>query len=126
MLRQLRDPLTGHVRMGPGVFDRAHFADGWNTAGAEFEGRLSFDRALFDGRASFEASRFKGAVSFGRTVFRRDGAFDGSTFDREARFDRVDFGGSAGFADTMFARGLDMARAEVWGEAVMSRMRVRG
>ncbi|WP_371618589.1 SAV_2336 N-terminal domain-related protein [Streptomyces sp. NBC_00454] len=126
VLRQLRDPLTGHVRMGPGVFDRAHFADGWNTAGAEFEGRLSFDRALFDGRASFEASRFKGAVSFGRTVFRRDGAFDGSTFDREARFDRVDFGGSAGFADTMFARGLDMARAEVWGEAVMSRMRVRG
>lgn len=126
VLRNLRDPVTGHVRMGAAAFDRAHFVDDWNTVGGEFEGRVSFDRAVFDGRAGFETSRFREAVSFGRTVFRRDAAFDGSTFDRETRFDRVDFGGSAGFTDTMFARGLGMARAEVWGEALMSRMRVRG
>lgn len=126
VLRSLRDPLTGHVRMGTATFDRAHFVDDWNTVGAEFEGRVSFDRAVFDGRAGFETSRFREAASFGRTVFRRDSAFDGSTFDRETRFDRVDFGGSAGFTDTMFTRGLDMAWAEVWGEALMSRMRVRG
>ncbi|MFE2285334.1 SAV_2336 N-terminal domain-related protein [Streptomyces sp. NPDC059443] len=126
VLRNLRDPLTGHVRMGAAAFDRAHFVDDWNTAGAEFEGRASFDRAVFDGRASFETSRFRGPVSFGRTLFRRGGAFDGSTFDREARFGRADFGGSAGFTDTLFTRGLDIAWADLWGEALMSRMRVRG
>lgn len=126
VLGKLRDPLTGHVRMGAAVFDRARFTDEWSTVGAEFEGRVSFDRAVFDTAASFETSRFRGTASFGRTVFRRGCAFDGSTFDRGVCFSRVDFGGTAGFTDTLFARDLDMAWAELWQRTLMSRMRVRG
>ncbi|CAM5619853.1 hypothetical protein SAVIM338S_05791 [Streptomyces avidinii] len=126
VLGKLRDPQTGHVRMGAAVFDRARFTDEWRTVGAEFEGRTSFDRAVFDTQASFEASRFKGTASFGRTVFRHGCAFDGSTFDRGVCFGRVDFGGTAGFTDTLFARDLDMAWAELWQRTLMSRMRVRG
>lgn len=126
VLGKLRDPLTGHVRMGAAVFDRARFTDEWSTVGAEFEGRVSFDRAVFDTPASFETSRFRGTASFGRTVFRHGCAFDGSTFDRGVCFSRVDFGGTAGFTDTLFARDLDMAWAELWQRTLMSRMRVRG
>ncbi|MBT2469587.1 pentapeptide repeat-containing protein, partial [Streptomyces sp. ISL-66] len=126
VLGKLRDPLTGHVRTGAAVFDRARFTDEWATVGAEFEGRVSFDRAVFDTPASFQTSRFKGTASFGRTVFRHGCAFDGSTFDRGVCFSRVDFGGTAGFTDTLFARDLDMAWAELWQRTLMSRMRVRG
>ncbi|MGW6690998.1 SAV_2336 N-terminal domain-related protein [Streptomyces sp. NPDC054961] len=126
VLGKLRDPLTEHVRMGAAVFDRARFTDEWSTVGAEFEGRVSFDRAVFDTPARFETSRFKGTASFGRTVFRHGCAFDGSTFDRGVCFSRVDFGGTAGFRDTLFARDLDMAWAELWQRTLMSRMRVRG
>ncbi|AWZ16227.1 pentapeptide repeat-containing protein [Streptomyces sp. ICC1] len=126
VLHALRDPSTGQVRTGAAAFDRARFVDEWSTAGAEFDGRTSFDRAVFDERAGFETSRFRGAASFGRTAFRRGGAFDGTVFDREARFGWADFGGGAGFVDALFAQDLDMARAELWGEAMASGMRVRG
>ncbi|MBT2446545.1 pentapeptide repeat-containing protein [Streptomyces sp. ISL-43] len=126
LLHHLRDPSTGHVRMGAAAFERAHFVDEWSTVGAEFDDRTSFDRAVFDERAGFESSRFKGTASFGRTVFRRGGAFDGSTFDRDARFGRADFGGSAGFKHALFVQGFDMAWAELWGETLMSGTRVRG
>ncbi|MFD9308033.1 SAV_2336 N-terminal domain-related protein, partial [Streptomyces sp. NPDC060048] len=126
VLRTLRDPSTGHVRIGTAAFDRAHFVDEWSAVGAEFDDRTSFDRAVFDERAGFEAARFSGPASFGRTVFRRGVAFDGGTFDRAARFGRADFGGSAGFTDALFVQGLDMTWAELWDEALMSGMRVRG
>ncbi|MGW6704840.1 SAV_2336 N-terminal domain-related protein [Streptomyces sp. NPDC054956] len=126
VLSRMRSRSTGHVRLGVAAFDRARFLDPWSTAGAEFEDRASFDRAVFDERARFETSRFRAQVSFGRTVFRRGAAFEGSTFDREARFGRADFGDVAIFRDALFARGLDMAWAELWKEALMSGMRVRG
>lgn len=126
VLRYLRDRQTGHVRMGVAAFDRAHFVDEWSTVGAEFEERVSFDRAVFDDRAGFATSHFRGTASFGRTVFRRGGAFDGSTFDREARFTMVDFGGNADFADALFVQDLAMTWALLSHRTLMSGMRVRG
>ncbi|MCP3759229.1 pentapeptide repeat-containing protein [Streptomyces sp. TBY4] len=126
LLAVLRDPVTGHVRMGRARFDRARFGDDWAVPGFEFEGRASFDRAVFEGRAVFDAVHFKEGASFGRTDFRLGATFDAAVFDREARFLRADFAGDAGFEEAVFAQGLDMTRAEVWDRARMGRVRVRG
>ncbi|MCM1970506.1 SAV_2336 N-terminal domain-related protein [Streptomyces sp. G1] len=126
LMSVLRDPETGHVRMGAARFDRARFVDDWELAGGEFEERASFDRAVFEGRAAFDTAQFKGSASFARTDFRRGATFDAAVFDREARFVRADFAGNVGFVEAVFAQGIDMTRAEVWGRARMGRMRVRG
>ncbi|MER5485851.1 pentapeptide repeat-containing protein [Streptomyces sp. NPDC002812] len=126
LLLALREPGVGQVRMGRALFDRARFTGDWATPGGEFEGRVSFDRAVFEGRADFAAARFRKSASFGRTAFRRDAGFAGSVFDGEARFARADFGGEAEFTEATFAGGLNLARAELWDSAGMGRMRVQG
>ncbi|MGW5847187.1 SAV_2336 N-terminal domain-related protein [Streptomyces sp. NPDC055254] len=126
VLDAVREPGTRRVRLGRAEFGRARFVDGWNARGAEFSGRVSFDRAAFAGRALFHEAAFEGRAFFDGAVFERTAAFDRSRFGRPARFRGAVFGGAAGFTDAAFLAEVSFARAVLEDAADLDGVRAAG
>lgn len=126
VLRAVREPETGRVRLGRAAFHHAHFADDWDTVGTEFAGRASFGRAVFTGRALFEGATFSGPASFEGAVFQNVAAFDRSHFHDPAVFRRTVFGATVGFTDATFDGEVSFERAVFEETSDMNRLHVEG
>jgi len=139
LLGALRDPATGHPRLGTAEFDTATFEgdalfgkvtfEGGALFGeATFQGDARFDTATFQGYAGFEGATFQGGAGFEGVTFQRyagferatfqdDAGFERATFQRDARFDTATFQGYAGFEGATFQRDAGFERATFQGDA---------
>lgn len=92
LLNALRDPETGHPRLGHAKFELA-----------TFEGAALFESAIFEDCALFESATFKGDASFESATFKGDNAlFDRATFKGQAGFSQATLKGQAGFSQATF------------------------
>ncbi|MGA5559234.1 pentapeptide repeat-containing protein [Streptomyces lavendulocolor] len=126
LLNALRDPATGHLRLGDAGFGSATFEgdagfrwatferDAWFDS-ATFEGRAVFEWATFEGRAVFGSATFEGRAVFGSATFEGRAVFQSATFKRGAVFECATFKGDAGFGSATFKRGT------VFGAATFER-----
>ncbi|WP_348638477.1 pentapeptide repeat-containing protein [Streptomyces sp. HYC2] len=64
LLDALRDPATGHPRLGYARFE-------WAT----FQGDARFESATFQGDALFESATFQGGAGFNAATFQDDSSF---------------------------------------------------
>ncbi|MEU0390029.1 pentapeptide repeat-containing protein [Streptomyces chartreusis] len=94
LLNAVRDPTTGHPRLGDARF-------GWAT----FEGAADFEWDTFEGAAHFEWATFEGAAVFQAAAFKSAAVFRSATFKGSAKFGAATFVGSSSF-DTAFFKGL--------------------
>jgi hypothetical protein len=100
LLAALRDPATGHPRLGVAGFGSATFhGDAW------------FMSATFQGVAGFGSATFQGVAGFGSATFERDAAFDSATIRGIAGFDSTTFQGNARFESTTFERNAGFGSA---------------
>ncbi|MGW7364135.1 pentapeptide repeat-containing protein [Streptomyces sp. NPDC054841] len=100
LLEALRDPATGHPRLGGARFQSA-----------TFQGDAGFDLVNFQGEAWFQSATFQGAARFQSATFQRDAWFSAATFNGAARFQSATFQRDAGFAEATFQNlaGFDSA-----------------
>ncbi len=125
LLHALRDPATGHPRLGEAWFDGATFTDPalFNDAvftgiarfgaaaftraasfsGAAFTGEAWFSDVAFADVASFDRAAFMGIASFHRSAFNGDTSFFGAAFTGKAWFNRATFTRDASFDGVTFA-----------------------
>ncbi|MET9437568.1 pentapeptide repeat-containing protein [Streptomyces sp. NPDC006551] len=112
LLVGLRDPVTGHPRLGPARFDGATFTNAaWFEEAtfsnvsfrvATFTGTAGFTRATFTGEAEFDWVTFSDAASFGRANFTGDAGFRMATFSGPVQFPGATFTGNATFSGARF------------------------
>jgi hypothetical protein len=76
LLNALRDPATGHPRLGVARFE-------WAT----FQGDAMFEWATFEGDAAFRAATFERNAVFGAATFQDDVRFESVTFQGDAVFE---------------------------------------
>lgn len=91
LLNALRDPATGHPRLGAARFESA-----------TFQGGAGFESATFQGNALFVSATFQGGAVFGSATFEGDAWFESVTFQGGAGFMSVTFEGGAGFVSATF------------------------
>ncbi|MFJ4536580.1 pentapeptide repeat-containing protein [Streptomyces tibetensis] len=92
LLTALRDPTTGHPRLGGAGFESA-----------TFEGAAVFGSVTFEGDAVFGEAAFKGDAVFGEATFEGRAVFESATF-KDARFEEAAFKGDAWFTSATFER----------------------
>ncbi|WP_234441029.1 pentapeptide repeat-containing protein [Streptomyces scabiei] len=97
LLNALRDPATGHPRLGDAVFGAATFKGGAVFESATFKGFAGFESATFKGGAVFEWATFKGGAVFGAATFKGGAVFESATFKGYAVFGAATFEGDAAF-----------------------------
>ncbi|MFB7713961.1 pentapeptide repeat-containing protein [Streptomyces sp. NPDC056105] len=124
LLDALRDPATGHPRLGVARFDSATFESDVNFDSATFIGLADFNRATFEDNAwfpsvtfevsawfssatfqkaaGFGSATFKDVVAFDSATFQEDAQFDSGTFESDARFESATFESSAWFQSSTF------------------------
>ncbi|QIJ62568.1 pentapeptide repeat-containing protein [Streptomyces sp. JB150] len=113
LLNALRDPATGHGRLGTAWFESATFRDIALFRSAIFEGDALFGSATFEGSALFDSATFQGSAWFGDSTFQAhagfvsatfqgSASFRDSTFQTHAGFDSATFQGSASFRSVTF------------------------
>ncbi|MGW3656486.1 pentapeptide repeat-containing protein [Streptomyces sp. NPDC005151] len=90
-LDALRDPATGHPRLGAARFDSA-----------TFQGTAQFERATFQGHAWFDSATFQDLAWFDSATFQDLARFESVTFQGAAHFDSTTFQGYAGFRSATF------------------------
>ncbi|MEV6617327.1 pentapeptide repeat-containing protein [Streptomyces sp. NPDC051051] len=115
LLNALRDPTTGHPRLGVARFE-------WAT----FEGVAGFDPATFEGVARFGSATFKGNAGFDSATFKSVARFDSATFQRNARFDSATFKGNAGFEWATFKSDAQFGSATFEGVSWFERATFEG
>ncbi|GAA4680428.1 pentapeptide repeat-containing protein [Streptomyces youssoufiensis] len=106
LLSALRDPITGHPRIGHARFESATFQDTTWFAGAVFEGAARFGSTSFQGHAGFRS-----------VIFMGDAEFASATFQRTAWFGRATFEGTALFASAIFKKAAWLGAATFLGDA---------
>ncbi|MEU9719152.1 SAV_2336 N-terminal domain-related protein [Streptomyces sp. NPDC047976] len=126
VLDAVRDPGTGHVRLGEADFTAARFEDGWEESEPAFTRDADFTRAVFTGPARFLSATFGGEASFEHAVFHREAAFEGSTFAGRASFANSSLAGPGRFASVTWAAEVSFRRAVLEGEAVFEGMTAEG
>ncbi|MEV8434751.1 pentapeptide repeat-containing protein (plasmid) [Streptomyces sp. HUAS 31] len=113
LLEALRDPATGHPRLGSARFEWATFHDDARFESTTFEGNARFEAVTFHRGAWFRSARFRlvtgfhsasfhGGASFEAAAFERDVWFSGATFHRDAGFGSATFLHSAGYGSAIF------------------------
>ncbi|MZD56568.1 pentapeptide repeat-containing protein [Streptomyces sp. SID5606] len=114
LLNALRDPATGHSRLGHAKFESAIFEDCASFESATFNGdNALFDRATFRGQADFGQATFKGQAEFSQATFEGQARFSQATFEGTAQFDSAIFEvGSSGFGSATFEAATFESRAE--------------
>ncbi|GAB2987557.1 hypothetical protein GCM10023080_061550 [Streptomyces pseudoechinosporeus] len=137
LLVALRDPATGHPRLGIAGFESATFQGDARFGSATFQGDARFGSATFQGRAGFGSATFQGDAGFGSATFQgvawfrsatfHDTAwFRSATFQRDARFDSATFHDtawfrSATFHDTAWFRSATFQEDAWFGSATFQR-----
>ncbi|MFD3375094.1 MULTISPECIES: pentapeptide repeat-containing protein [unclassified Streptomyces] len=106
LLRALRDPGTGHPRLGEARF--------WD---ATFQGDAGFESATFQDYAEFEAVTFKGNAEFGSATFEDFVHFESATFEGHAGFGSAIFMSYTGFVSTTFMGSAFFRSATFRGDA---------
>ena len=116
LLNALRDPTTGHPRLGAADFRSATFEDDAGFGSATFERPAGFIAATFKGAAQFTSATFKSAAKFGQAVFKGSARYEratfesawfaSATFERSAWFEYATFKGVAWFGSATFERSV--------------------
>ncbi|MFE7394534.1 pentapeptide repeat-containing protein [Streptomyces sp. NPDC057582] len=102
LLNALRDPATGHPRLGDARFGSATFEDDAWFGAATFKDSAGFGVATFKDSAGFGVATFKGSVVFGSAAFKSSAWFEAATFEGSAWFGAATFEGDAGFGAATF------------------------
>ncbi|MFE5924113.1 pentapeptide repeat-containing protein [Streptomyces sp. NPDC056468] len=123
LLDALRDPATGHPRLGVARFDSATFQGLARFESVTFERDASFESATFEGVAAFRSATFEGVVRFRSAIFQGVARFDSATFqgvawlDCDAWFDSATFTRDAWFSSATFTRDARFGSATFEGIA---------
>ncbi|MFD7965925.1 pentapeptide repeat-containing protein [Streptomyces zaomyceticus] len=117
LLNALRDPTTGHARLGNAQFRSAIFEGDAQFGSAIFEGDAQFGSAIFKADAKFGSAIFKGAAWFGSAIFKADAKFGWATFEGLAEFRRATFEGDAWFRSATFQGDADFVSTTFKAEA---------
>ncbi|MFF3420486.1 pentapeptide repeat-containing protein [Streptomyces sp. NPDC002698] len=115
LLDALRDPATGHPRLGSARFDSA-----------TFEGDAQFGSAIFHGEARFESATFEGAPLFRSAIFQGDAGFESVNFHGEARFESAAFESAAWFRSATFQNSAVFSSANFGAYAGFASVTFRG
>ncbi|MFE7212477.1 pentapeptide repeat-containing protein [Streptomyces sp. NPDC057611] len=129
LLNALRDPATGHPRLGLARFDLATFQGIAWFKSATFERDARFDSATFEREAGFALATFQGiawflsatfqdAAWFESATFQRDARFRSAAFKRVTRFESATFQGIAWFESATFQDAARFESATFQGKAV--------
>ncbi|MFF3327620.1 pentapeptide repeat-containing protein [Streptomyces sp. NPDC002889] len=102
LLDALRDPTTGHPRLGGARFGAATFEGTAGFESATFEGTARFESATFEGTARFESATFKDTARFESATFKDTARFRLATFEGDAGFGLATFEGTAWFESAAF------------------------
>jgi uncharacterized protein YjbI with pentapeptide repeats len=131
LLNALRDPATGHARLGTAQFESATFkrnarfgsvtfeGDAWFES-VTFEGDAWFESVTFEGDAWFESVTFEGSARFESATFEGSARFGSATFQREASFWSATFQSEAGFESAVFERWVSLGPLVCAGRVVLS------
>ncbi|MFI6588348.1 pentapeptide repeat-containing protein [Embleya sp. NPDC050493] len=111
LLAALRDPATGHPRLGAAQFQEASFEGDASFRSATFEGAAWFVSATFEGDASFRSATFEGAAWFVSATFEGDAWFVSTTFKGDAWFMSATFKKLALFGAGTFLNPAPLERA---------------
>ncbi|MCX5357535.1 pentapeptide repeat-containing protein [Streptomyces sp. NBC_00124] len=117
LLVALRDPSTGHPRLGHADFGSATFQGGARFVSATFQGGARFVSATFQGGARFVSATFQGGAGFVSATFERGAGFGAATFQGGAEFESATFQGGAGFGAATFQGGAGFGAATFQGGA---------
>ncbi|MFD6552610.1 pentapeptide repeat-containing protein [Streptomyces sp. NPDC058398] len=98
LLDAVRDPTTGHPRLGTAQFELATFENAAGFESATFEGDAGFELATFEGDALFESATFESGARFRSATFNGGAWFESATFQGGVTFE------SATFHDALFGR----------------------
>ncbi|WP_344327450.1 pentapeptide repeat-containing protein [Streptomyces macrosporus] len=110
LLDALRDPATGHPRLGTARFGSAAFErEAWFVS-ATFEGDALFASAAFEREAWFASATFQGIAEFGSATFQGGAWFESATVK-----------GNAVFVGVVFERAADLGPLVCAGRVVLSR-----
>ncbi|MDQ0937324.1 pentapeptide repeat-containing protein [Streptomyces turgidiscabies] len=102
LLNALRDPASGHARLGAAQFDSATFAgEAWFRS-ATFEGDAGFESATFQNYTNFRSATFQDDAQFRLATFNSYTGFESATFQGEAQFKWATFQGNTGFESATF------------------------
>ncbi|MGC9496190.1 pentapeptide repeat-containing protein [Streptomyces sp. WG7] len=117
LLDALRDPATGHPRLGEARFTSALFqGDAWFES-ATFQGDAEFASATFQGVAWFRSATFRGDARFRSVTFREGAEFRSVTFQHAAWFESAAFQADARFRFTAFQADARFESAVFQGDA---------
>ncbi|WP_369211111.1 pentapeptide repeat-containing protein [Streptomyces flavofungini] len=118
LLDALREPATGHPRLGGARFGSATFEGEESFRSATFEGDAWFDSATFESHARFESATFKGYTRFDSAAFKGHARFESATFKGNALFKSATFEDDAVFGSAAFegVSGFDSAtfKGDAW------------
>ncbi|MGW3820487.1 pentapeptide repeat-containing protein [Streptomyces sp. NPDC005046] len=118
LLDSLRDPDTGHPRLGTARFESAIFQDVARFTSATFQGEAEFKSATFHRDAWFTSATFQGTAWFVSATFHRIAGFVSATFHhRIAGFASATFHHFAGFASATFQSAAGFESATFQGAA---------
>ncbi|MEU9671629.1 pentapeptide repeat-containing protein [Streptomyces bobili] len=128
LLNALRDPATGHPRLGEARFGSATFEDDAGFGSATIEGDAEFGSATFEDdalfhsttfkrNAGFHSATFKGHAWFGSATFERNAGFHSATFEHNAGFPSATFKGDARFGSATFEDDAGFGSATMEGDA---------
>ncbi|MER6677691.1 pentapeptide repeat-containing protein [Streptomyces sp. NPDC000983] len=126
LLDALRDPATGHPRIGDARFESATFQGSARFESAVFEGSARFRSATFESDARFGSARFMNSAAFGASEFQADTWFGSATFERDALFGSATFKLGSMFDSATFKLGAFFGSATFTGGAVFGAASFRG
>ncbi|MEU1465595.1 pentapeptide repeat-containing protein [Streptomyces sp. NPDC005727] len=109
VLDALRDPATGHPRLGVARFEAA-----------TFQGYAGFDSATFEGAAGFELAAFQDDAGFRSATFQGYAWFQSATFEHDARFEQAVFEHDAWFEQAVFERSVSLGPLVCAGRVKLS------
>ncbi|MFI9346232.1 pentapeptide repeat-containing protein [Streptomyces sp. NPDC052773] len=102
LLNALRDPATGHARLGITRFESATFQASAAFRSATFQGNAAFESATFQSDAEFSLATFQLGAGFGSATFQGGAWFESATFQGGAWFGSATFQGGAWFGSATF------------------------
>ncbi|WP_326655658.1 pentapeptide repeat-containing protein [Streptomyces sp. NBC_01750] len=117
LLDALRDPSTGHPRLGVALFVSAIFEGVALFGSATFEGVAQFGSATFEDFAGFGSATFKDFAGFESATFKSTAGFESATFRYRAKFESATFRERAVFRSATFRDRTGFGSATFKGTA---------
>ncbi|MFF7566679.1 pentapeptide repeat-containing protein [Streptomyces pseudovenezuelae] len=148
LLDALRDPASGHPRLGIARFESATFLGAADFSSVAFESKADFKSATFQDLATFLLTdfqgdaefrlvtfhlgvgflepRFQGQADFSSAIFRSDAMFRSAIFERLAQFTSASFQSTANFMSSIFGDEAWFESATFQGNALFKSATFRG